>query len=105
MPYQNMTLEDFAKHVGLDAREVRKMADRGKLPAQKVAGKWRFNRAEVTEWLQQDMISLDLEEGRLRDIENAMSEAGSRDVDQHLLTAMMSVKGIDLSLPAKTKSS
>ncbi len=105
MPYQNMTLEDFAKHVGLDARDVRKMADRGKLPAQKVAGKWRFNRAEVTEWLQQDMISLELEENRLRDIERAMSEAGSRDVDQHLLTAMMSVKGIDLSLPAKTKSS
>lgn len=105
MAYQNMTLEDFARHVGLDARDVKKMADRGKLPAQKVAGKWRFNRAEVTEWLQQDMLSLDLDESRLRDIEKAMSEAGSLDVSEHQLTACMGVKGIDLELPAKTKSS
>ena len=105
MPYQNMTLEDFAKHVGLDARDVKKMAERDKLPAQKVAGKWRFNRAKVTEWLQQEMLSLDIDEPRLRAIEKAMSEAGTRDVNQHLVTAMMSLEGIDLALPAKTKSS
>ncbi len=105
MPYQTMTLEEFAKHVGMDAREVRKLADRDKLPAQKVKGKWRFNRAEVTEWLQQEMLTLDLDETRLRAIEKAMSEAGTRDVDQHLVTAMISVEGIDLALPAKTKSS
>jgi PTS system nitrogen regulatory IIA component len=100
-----MTLEDFAKHVGLDAREVRKLAERDKLPAQKVAGKWRFNRARVTEWLQQEMLTLNLDETRLRAIEKAMSEAGTRDVTQHLVTAMMCVEGIDLALPAKTKSS
>jgi PTS system nitrogen regulatory IIA component len=105
MPYQNMTLEDFARHVGLDAREVKKLAERDKIPAQKVAGKWRFNRARVTEWLQQEMLDLDIDESRLRAIEKAMSEAGTRDIDQHLVTAMMSVNGIDLALPAKTKSS
>ncbi len=105
MPYQNMTLDDFAKHVGLDARDVRKMAERDKLPAQKVAGKWRFNRAKVTEWLQQEMLSLDIDEPRLRAIEKAMSEAGTRDVNQHLVTAMMSLDGIELALAAKTKSS
>ena len=105
MPYQSMTLEDFAKHVGLDARKVQKLADRGKLPAQRVGGKWRFNRARVTEWLQQEMLTLDLNEARLQAIERAMSEAGVRDVDQHLLTAMMSIEGIDLQLPARTKSS
>jgi PTS system nitrogen regulatory IIA component len=104
MPYQNMTLEEFAKHVGLDAREVRKMAERDKLPAQRIAGKWRFNRAEVTEWLQQEMLT-EIDETRLRAIEQAMSEAGVRDVSQHLVTAMISVKGIDLALPARTKSS
>lgn len=100
-----MTLETFAKHVGMDARDVRKLAERGKLPGQKVAGKWRFNRAHVTEWLQQEMLSLDIDESRLRAIEQAMSEAGVRDVNQHLITARMSLEGIDLSLPAKTKSS
>lgn len=105
MPYQNMSLEDFARHVGLDAREVRRLAERDKLPAQKVAGKWRFNRAQVTEWLQQEMLTLDLDETRLRAIEKAMSEAGTRDVNQHLVTAMISLQGIELNLPARTKSS
>jgi PTS system nitrogen regulatory IIA component len=105
MPYQNMTLEEFAHHVGLDAREVKKLAERDKLPAQRIAGKWRFNRAEVTEWLQQEMLTLNLDEHRLKAIEKAMSEAGVRDVDDHLVTAMISLKGIDLSLPARTKSS
>lgn len=105
MPFQNMTIEDFARHVGLDARAVRKMAERDQLPAQKVAGKWRFNRAQVTEWLQQEMLTLDIDETRLRAIEKAMSEAGIRDVNQHLVTARMSLDGIDLALPAKTKSS
>ncbi|HRX86673.1 MAG TPA: PTS sugar transporter subunit IIA [Phycisphaerae bacterium] len=105
MPYQNMTLEEFAKHVGLDARDVKKMAERDKIPAQKVLGKWRFNRAEVTEWLQQDMLNLDINETRLRAIEQAMSEAGTRDIDQHLVTALMSLNGIDLNLQARTKSS
>ncbi len=105
MPYQTMSLEEFAKHVGMDAREVRKLADRDRLPAQRVKGKWRFNRAQVTEWLQQEMLTLDLDETRLRAIERAMSEAGTRDVGQHLVTAMISLDGVDLALPAKTKSS
>jgi PTS system nitrogen regulatory IIA component len=100
-----MTLEDFAKYVGLDARDVRRLAERGKLPCQRVAGRWRFNRAKVTEWLQQEMLTLDLDEPRLRAIEKAMSEAGMRDVKEHLVTARMSIEGIDLALPARTKSS
>ncbi len=58
MPYRSMSLEEFAKHVCMDARELRKMAVDGELPAHKVAGKWRFHRAHVTEWLQQRMPTL-----------------------------------------------
>ena len=105
MPYQNMTLEDFAKHVGIDPRDVYKLAERDKLPAQKIGGKWRINRARVTEWLQQEMLTLNIDEKRLRSIEKAMSKAGARDVGDHMVTAMMSLEGIDLALPAKTKSS
>jgi len=105
MPYQNMTLEEFARHIGMDAREVRKLADRGKLPAQKIGGHWRFNRAQVTEWLQQEMLTLELDENRLRAIESAMGETESQDKETHLVTGMMSLEGINLNLPARTKSS
>ena len=47
MPYRNMSIEDFAQYLGLDARDVQKMAERGKLPGQKVGGEWRFNRKQL----------------------------------------------------------
>ncbi len=102
MPYRNMTLEAFAKHVGMDARDVRRLADRGKLPAQKVGGEWRFNRARVTEWLQQEMPALDHQ--RLIGIEQAM---GVRHADggDMVVTDLIGVEGVDVVFAANTKAS
>jgi len=94
-----MTLEDFSRHVGMDVREVRRLADRGELPGQKVGGQWRFNRARVTEWLQQEMHRFD--EKRLVHLERAMG-AGASDA---LVTELIGLEGIDLELAANTKVS
>jgi len=99
MPYRSMSLEDFAEHVGMDVRQVRRLADRGSLPAQKVGGQWRFNRAEVTEWLQQEMPSFD--ERRLITLEQAMGgEASGMTV-----TELIGLEGIDVALVANTRAS
>ncbi|UCE59937.1 MAG: PTS sugar transporter subunit IIA [Phycisphaerales bacterium] len=105
MPYRSMSLEEFAKHVSMDMRDVRRLADRGKLPGQKLAGQWRFNRARVTEWLQQEMHTLD--EPRLVALEKAMGVATAEEPSRSdlRLTDMIGLEGIDLSLPAKTKNS
>lgn len=44
--------------MGADARRLERMAERGELPCQKVGGQLRFNRAEITEWLQQHMATM-----------------------------------------------
>ena len=105
MPYRSMSLEDFAKHIGMDAREVTRLADRGKLPVQKVGGSWRFNRARVTEWLQQEMPTLD--ESRLRAIERAMGAGADGTVAESntFVTDLIGLDGIDLALGANTKAS
>lgn len=104
MPYRNMSLEDFARHVGMDAREVRKLADRGKLPGHKVGGEWRFNRAQVTEWLQQEMHTLD--ETRLIALERSLKDAAaSPEATQMIVTSLIGLEGIDIQLPARTKAS
>lgn len=101
MPYRSMSLEDFARYIGMDAREVRKLADRGKLPGQKVGGEWRFNRARVTEWLQQELPAL--EPDRVVALERSMGDA---DGDQdRILTELIGLEGIDAHFPAKTKAS
>ncbi|MCH7720770.1 MAG: PTS sugar transporter subunit IIA [Planctomycetes bacterium] len=103
MPYQNMSLDDFARYVGMDARDVRRQADRGLLPGKKIGGQWRFNRARVTEWLQQEMSALD--EGRLRTLERAMGGRSPGEADELVLTNFMGVEGIDLTCQARTKDS
>ena len=101
MPYRNMSLEDFAQYVGMDAREVQKLAERGKLPGQKIGGEWRFNRARVTEWLQQEMHTL--EEDRLVTLEKTMG-GGAGDTSM-ILTDLIGVDGVEASLRANTKAS
>ncbi|MFQ5589760.1 MAG: PTS sugar transporter subunit IIA [Phycisphaerae bacterium] len=105
MPYRTMSLEEFAKHVGVDEREVRRLADRGKLPGHKLAGQWRFHRARVTEWLQQEMHALD--ESRLIAIERSMSTGGDRSVSDRncVVTDLIGLDGIEIALPARTKAS
>ena len=44
--------------MGADARRLERMAERGEIPCQKVGGQLRFNRAEITEWLQQNLAGM-----------------------------------------------
>ena len=55
MPYRSMTIKEVARMLGADTRRLERMAQRGDIPCQKVGGQFRFNRAEITEWLQQEM--------------------------------------------------
>lgn len=103
MPYRNMTLEDFARHIGMPLPDVEKLAVRGKLPCEKVGGRWRFNRARVTEWLQQRMPTLP--ENRLLAIERAMASDDPEGRTTHIVTGQMSVDGIDMAVRAGSRSS
>ncbi len=53
VPFRNLTLKELAKMIGADSRRLERMAQRGEIPCQKVGGDFRFNRAEITQWLQQ----------------------------------------------------
>ena len=99
MPYRNMTLEELARHIGMDARTVRRLADKGKLPGQMVGGEWRFNRAQMLDWLQREMHTLD--EVHLRNLERAMRDHESGRV----IEAYLALEGIDMNLPAKSRAS
>ncbi len=52
MGNEMMDLEQLAAYLQRDVREVSKMASRGHLPGHKVAGQWRFARAEINHWIE-----------------------------------------------------
>jgi excisionase family DNA binding protein len=43
-----------AARLQLDEKNVRELADAGKLPARKIGPEWRFSRAAVLAWLEGD---------------------------------------------------
>lgn len=49
------SLDDLAKELGRDRREVEKAASRGRIPGRKVAGEWQFHPSEIRQWLEQAM--------------------------------------------------
>ncbi|NLX96713.1 MAG: helix-turn-helix domain-containing protein [Rhodopirellula sp.] len=46
-----MTIEELSKYLKISRSTLYKLAQEGKLPAQKVGRHWRFHREAVDEWL------------------------------------------------------
>lgn len=99
MPYGNLTLEELARHLGLDARELLRWAERGRLPGLMVGGKWRFNRAQMLDWAQAELHRFSAEE--LRNLERAMSSGA----DDRLIGNLLPPDGVDMLLPARSATS
>lgn len=99
MPFRTMNLAELAKHIGMDAREVRRMADRGRLPGQYVQGEWRFHSSQLLDWLQQELHFLD--ERDLRNLERAMTDTP----DELIVGDLLALEAIELALPAKSRAS
>ena len=50
-----MTLEEIAEYLQVSQKSVLRMAQTGKIPAAKVASRWRFMRSVVDDWLMAQM--------------------------------------------------
>ena len=54
-----MTIDELMTQLGRERRDVERMASRGHIPGRRVAGEWRFNRMEITQWLETALRDLD----------------------------------------------
>jgi len=94
-----MDIGQLAAYLKRDAREVGRLADRGQLPGRKVAGQWKFARAEINHWLESRLH--EYSEQELADLESAhVGEAV-----EPLLTTLMTEANVAVPLPAATRSS
>ncbi len=98
MPYQNMTLPELARHTGIDARELERLASRGGLPGRQVGGQWRFNRAQLLDWLQREMHT-QLSPRQLTSLATATSP------DAVPLSGMLALDAIELHFSARSRAS
>lgn len=98
-----MTVQEAAGFIGMDPRRLERMAQKGDIPCQKVGGQYRFNRAELTEWLQQRMVSHTAE--HYHEVDAGMSVHREMDEDLPIIAPLMRVETISPHLPARTRKS
>lgn len=49
-----MTLPEVAEYLRLSIHTIYKMAQKGRIPALKAGAVWRFNRAEIDDWMRSE---------------------------------------------------
>ena len=47
-----MTVREVASYLNVDEKTIYRLAKRGDLPGFKVAGTWRFKKADIDEWIE-----------------------------------------------------
>jgi PTS system nitrogen regulatory IIA component len=58
MGHEAMDLDELARYLGRDPRELGKLVGRGQVPGHKVGGRWRFVPAEIRSWLEPQLATL-----------------------------------------------
>jgi nitrogen PTS system EIIA component len=100
MSNEMMDLEELASYLHRDVREVNKLASRGHLPGQKVAGQWRFARAEINHWLETQMP--DYTEQQLSALDHGAVPSTEQEA---LISTLLSEATIAVPLAAGTRAS
>lgn len=89
--------------LGADARRVERMAQRGEIPCQKVGGQFRFNRAQITEWLQQEMGGMSHD--HLAGVDAGMTEQRQTQQDEAIIAPLLRADAVTTHLGSRTKDS
>lgn len=106
MAEDDFDIEGLAAYLHLDPAQVSKLADRGKLPGRKVGGSWRFSKAAIHHWLEEQIGLSDDEE--LVEVEGALqrsAEAAGEETAYPSIAALLPVEAIAIPLEAKTRNS
>ncbi len=100
MGNEMMDLDQLARYLHRDVREVTKMASRGYLPGHKVSGEWRFAQAEINLWIENQMHAYTEQE--LAALENRAAPAEDPET---VLAALLQPASVAVPLAATTRAS
>ncbi len=105
MRHEDFDVAGLATYLHITPQQVERLANRGKLPGRKIAGRWRFAQAEVHRWME-ERIGL-LEGDELADVEGKLRRsAGSAEEHPELtLAELLRPETIAQPLSARTRGS
>jgi PTS system nitrogen regulatory IIA component len=96
-------VDSLAKYLHLIPDQVKKMAERGKLPGTRVGGEWRFQRQEIFHWFEERIGISD--ELQLRQYQDLL-DRHEQEVHEFEITiqSLLPLELIWLNCPARTKN-
>jgi PTS system nitrogen regulatory IIA component len=106
MPQSDFDLPGLARYLHLSPDKVAKLADRKHLPGRKVAGEWKFARADIHHWLERRIGASD--EVELLEVEgvlNASAPSSAPEETDVSIAELLPLVAIAVPLPARTRSS
>jgi PTS system nitrogen regulatory IIA component len=103
MAQADFDIDRLAAYLHMSPAAVAKLAERGKLPARRVGGDWRFSAAEIHHWLE-DRIGLS-DDDALVQMEGALDRAAETDVGEVSISELLKLEAIEVPLDARTRSS
>ena len=101
MSEEDFSIEQLASYLHLTPEQVRKMADRGRLPGRRIGGQWKFSRAEIHHWLEQ-RIGVSDETG-LQEVEKLLENQPEQLPIQ--ISELLTIERISFPLAARTRNS
>lgn len=103
MSQADYNLEALAVYLHMSPAAVQKLAERGKVPARRVGGEWRFSAAEIHHWLE-DRIGVSDDEA-LMQMESALHRASASETDPLAIAELLRVEAIEVPFDARTRGS
>jgi PTS system nitrogen regulatory IIA component len=103
MAQSDFDIDRLAAYLHMSPAAVTRLAERGKLPARRVGGEWRFSSAEIHHWLE-DRIGLSDHE-TLVQMEGALDRAAEPDVTEVSIAELLKIEAIEVPLDARTRGS
>jgi PTS system nitrogen regulatory IIA component len=95
-------IDGLAAYLHLDPVQVKKMAERGKLPGRRHNGGWRFAHAEIHHWLEGRILGSDVrEQARIEEV----LERHAGDAEELSMEALLPLEAVAVPLSARTKTS
>ena len=102
MAEDDFDISSLAAHLHLLPAQVTKLADRGKIPARRIGGQWRFSRAEIHHWLEARIgLSTDTE---LATMETNLERTDTSELGDVSIAEILPVETISVPLAARTRS-
>jgi len=104
MPHEDFDINSLAVYLHLTPQQVTRLVNREKLPGRRIAGRWKFSKAEIHHWLE-NRIGL-CDEDELLEVEGVLQRSGGPKRDEKIcLAELLPVEAIAIPLPARTRNS